>query len=278
MLDIIRNNNPLLIVYPAGAGGEFISKTIANNSPSFNNLEYVLNELNNQIHAKSIVRYSSMWRLPDVDTIIDFNVFNNIDLQLKNVIKDHPSLESCDLYKKYIPTSEILYISPIKELLYFCKLAYVKLAELIPTPISNEYFLTKVNKNITKEEKDIIRKLTNPFPKVWRHEIDILNTKVSYNKEINIIFKHEHNLSDAISRAIKGIETDDYLKNVMPVYKKNFKKFMFINTDELTISSNYFWLEIKKIIPDINVHSAITSTDKWIKKNNKLLEICNSLH
>ena len=74
MLDIIKNNNPLLIVYPTGAGGEFISMTIANNSSNFNNLKYQYRSDNNQIHTHSPIKYTSMWSENDSNTLIDNTV------------------------------------------------------------------------------------------------------------------------------------------------------------------------------------------------------------
>lgn len=269
-LQFLKENPPLVIIYPAGAGGEFISKTIANNSPSFNNLEYLTKNDTNQTHSRSIVRYSSMWQPPDVDTIIDFKVYDSIDKSLRNITKDHPSVESCNLHKKYIPFSEILYIAPVEKISYFCKLAYIKLAELVKTPINKNYFLTNVNDCITDEKFSKILDLTNKFPEVWKHEIDILNTQLSSNDQTNIVFEHNHDLTDVIYEAIKGIKQDNYLKTVMPLYKNNFSKFKFINTDTLTTSSKYFWSEIEKIIPDIDIESSILSTDQWINENELL--------
>ncbi len=267
MLDIIKDNNPLLIVYPTGAGGEFISMTIANNSSNFNNLKYQYRSDNNQIHTHSPIKYTSMWSENDSNTLIDNTVILK-DNYLRNVLKDHPSIKGCNLYKKFIPSVEILYISPVKEVKYFSTLAFAKLAELVKTPIDKEYFFNYVNSNIIEENFNKILNLTSGFPQIWKHEIDILNTELSMDN--NVEFKHEPSLSIHILNL--ELWTNKVLHEILPIYKKTFKKFTFINIDTLINSSENFWKQIKIIIPDINLSIVTASTDAWIKNNNTQCE------
>ena len=78
---------PLLLLYSSGLGGEFITKTLSENSDEFNNVDYHLFEKNNMTSARCCTYYAALWENPDDPTKVYYK-YNNLYFEKDRVDKD----------------------------------------------------------------------------------------------------------------------------------------------------------------------------------------------
>lgn len=266
------NADPVLIVYPAGLGGEHIAHTLSVCCDDFEILSTYVNKKVNQYHTICALKY--------VDLVNDISEFENgleekytgnfVENKKRIVLKDHPSIKSLEFYKKHLPNITVLYIDlpfPKKYSIgYFVNIALKKLAVKVECPITDEYILSTLSTTLTEEQKKFIIDETKKFSWVWRHELYKLIDDMLQHKNVEL----EH--VDSIEKLKKDHESNlinTYI-TFMSEYKSKFKNFNVIDCDGMDTDSTLFWNKMKKVIPNIDIDKAISLTNIWIENNNKL--------
>lgn len=271
-LEDFKNADPVLIVYPAGLGGEHIAYTLSVCCDDFEDLYTYVNKSVNQYHTICALGYMSL-----VEDITKFE--NGLEYRydgdfIKNkkriILKDHPHKNSIDFYKKYLPDITIIYIDlsfPKKySIEYFVNLAIKKLAVRVDCPITHDYIKSTLSNTLTEEQQNYVIEETKKFDWVWRHELyklidDMLN--------LNDAKLEHYSTTDKLKNDHKSNLINTYI-TFLPEYKSKFRNLHVVDCDNLEIDSTVFWNKIKKIIPNLDIERAIKMTNYWITNNNNL--------
>jgi MFS superfamily sulfate permease-like transporter len=268
-LDNIKKSNPVLVVYPAGTGGEHIAHTMSICSNEFEDLQTTFVGKKNQFHTVCALNYSTSFSDINVfSTSIDSRYKGNFyDTGKRIVLKDHPTDMTLDFYSRNFSNINVIFVTPVNEVDYFSKLTFKKLAVKIPTPITKEYIQSEIFNTLTDIEYNHLIDQANCYPWVWRHELHILTHQIREHGKL-VPLEHYDNL-DKIENDHTQTLINTYEK-VLPEYTAKFKNLHLINCDTLRYESEYFWSTIKKIIPSLHLDRAVEITNNWIEKNNKL--------
>ena len=279
-LEEIQNSKPILVIYPAGSGGEHIAYTISKNSSSCYTLPMHYGEHNNQFHVPSALEYYANWG----DITDNSTWFNPVFIEKFNkdqatpgekwfangrhVLKDHPSIESTEVYKKYLPDALVIYMSPIDSADYFSRLLFTKIDRRIKTPITKKFIEEEICKNVPMERLNILIEWSKQYHEVWLHEINSANFALSLGKRLPAHMDDiEYHISEHARNTLLELDT------VVPLLQEKFNNnFKFINSDCLRNESTQFWQSIKLLIKDLNVETSIDSTNDWIARNNSIYE------
>ena len=268
--DEIKNSNPLLMLYPAGSGGEFVSAILANSSESFHNLSYNYSPERNRYNTICPLDYYTNWPdINDTSTWINPN-FVKYRNGLRYVIKDHPMRPCFSLYSRYIPELSAIYMSPVHQLEYFSKLIFIKTSVLCNSPISREFILRCIGNKLTDERISKLIDWSAHQRTFWIHELQNANTMLSLGGDINTL-THEPDLSVHIKMHAEYMRKD--LESTFGVAKYDIKSIRMLNSDSLASDGREFWNVVKDAIPDLNITNALTETEQWILKNNKLISL-----
>jgi hypothetical protein len=266
----IINSNPLLLLYPAGTGGEHIAHTLSKCNSEFEGLVSYYNTSNNQHSTPCIINYAT-----NISDVTNIDAWYNVHYLrshteytgLRFILKDHPVQYAVDFYHEYFPDIQVVMMTPFTEHKYFASLSFKKLARKITTPIDEDFLFKDVSEDLTDTEKYSIISETNRFDWVWLHEIHIMVTNMRHN-EGRVIVHY-----DDLQQAIQGHELHMHrMFNVMAQkVKDTFKNFHLINCDCLTHDSTMFWKDMQLIESSIDIDNAIAITNNWIARNNELL-------
>ena len=268
--DEIKNSNPLLVLYPAGTGGEFVSAIIANSSESFHNLSYNYNYGRNRYNTICPSDYYTNWSdINDTSTWINPAFVKYTD-GLRYVIKDHPMHPCFSLYSKHIPELSAVYMSPVHQIEYFSKLIFIKTSILCNSPITREFILRCIGSKLTDERISMLINWASTQRTFWIHELQNANTLLSLGRDTNKLM-HEPNLSVHIKMHAEYMRKE--LESTFSIAKYNIKNTCMINSDSLVSDGVEFWNSVKDVVPDLNITNALTETRQWILKNNKLISI-----
>lgn len=268
-LDSIKKSNPVLVVYPAGTGGEHISHTLSICSSEFEPLNTKFVEHLNQYHTICVINYSTaISNIDNFSTSIDARYNGDfVKNQKRIVLKDHPTDLTLQFYSKYLDTITVLFVTPVVETDYFTDLTFKKLAVRIPCPIDETYVKHEISDSLTQQECDHLIMQANQYPWVWRHELHILITQMREQRKL-VPIEHFETL-DKIKDDHKNSMISTYITTVSE-YQQAFRNCHVINCDSLKYNSKDFWLQVKKVIPTVDSHRATEITNKWIEQNNKL--------
>lgn len=267
-----KNADPVLIVYPAGLGGEHIAHTLSVCCDDFERLHTYINKNVNQYHTICALKY--------IDLVQDISKFENgfeekytgdfVKNKKRIILKDHPSTKSLEFYSKHLPNIKVIYLDlpfPKKySIEYFVNIALKKLSVKVKCPITTEYILSELSTTLTKAQQTFIINETKKFNWVWRHELYKLIDDVLQHKNVKL----EH--VDSIEKLKKDHQSNlinTYI-TFMHEYRMKFRDFNVIDCDRLDIDSTLFWNKMKRIIPNIDTDKAIGLTNIWIENNNKL--------
>lgn len=274
------NAQPILIVYPAGLGGEHIAHTLSICCDQFEDIHTWVNKNVNQYHSICALRY--------IDLVEDITKFENgietrykgdfVSTKKRIILKDHPSDNSIEFYKRYLPNITIIYIDlsfPKKDSIdYFADLAIKKLAIKIDCPITVDFINSTISPTLSKKQQQFMIDETKKFDWVWRHELyTLLNDMLesdhsSIVKNKNIRLKHNSEIS-VLKEDHKQSLINTYI-TFLPKYRSTFKNLHVVDSDNLDKDSTIFWKKIKKIVPKLDTDKAIGITNRWIENNNKL--------
>lgn len=265
----VIDSNPILIVYPAGTGGEHIAHTLSICSDEFEDLQTKFVPELNQHHTVCVLNYSTAVNdIDDFSTALDSRYEKDFRQQnLRVVLKDHPTDYTLQFYAKHFPDIITLFVTTINEHEYFSDLTFKKLAVRVECPIDIDYLKYEISDSLTEQEYAHLIEQANQFPWVWRHELHILTTQMREQKKL-LPIEHFDTL-DKIKNDHKQTLINTYITTV-PKYKEQLKNCYVIDCDTLKSSSKEFWTQIKNIIPSVDLDRAVKITDSWIEKNNKL--------
>jgi hypothetical protein len=264
----IKNNNPLLIVYPAGTGGEFISNVISQASNSFHELTVRYDADINRFNVSCPIDYFTNWSdVENPHTWINPGFTNQVN-GLRSLIKDHPMPECFKYYRKYMPEVSAIYMTPFSEFEYFSKLLFIKTSKMHTSPIDRNFIHFYISPKLPEDRVEKLVRWANSNTTFWMHELHTVNTWLSMGRYIDH-FVHNANLSDYVDMHVKSIQDD--FRYVLPIVCYNISNTRLINCDSLATDSVNFWRSVQQIINDLDVELAIAKTETWITNNNKLI-------
>lgn len=273
MITSQKLNNPdtILIVYPAGTGGEQIAHTLSVCSKEYEILKTDYNEDKNQYHTVCALNYSTL--ITDIekfDTAIDSRYVFNKNSRKKIILKDHPSERTLEFYSKHLPDITVLFVTPFTEFEYFANLTFNKLAKKITPPITEEFLKKEISDTLSDSEINHLIDQTNQYPWIWRHELHNLIYRIRKDSQLHQ-FYHNDDLSDIKEDHLQTL-INTYIITV-PLYQNKFKNMHKINCDSFIQNSYNFWKSIRPLVPSLDVDNATKITNKWIAQNNKLGEL-----
>jgi hypothetical protein len=259
--------DPVLIVYPAGTGGEHIAHTLSMCCDEFEELETKFVEDLNQHHTICVLNYSTaITNIDDFNTALDARYTRNFDNK-RIVLKDHPTELTLEFYSKHLPDITTIFVTPIKEVDYFADLTFKKLAVKVDCPITEDYIRYEISDTLTNEEYAHLIAQANQYDWVWRHELHILTHQI---REQGKLLPIEHfDTLDKIKNDHKQTLINTYITTVSE-YKNKLQNCYTVNCDSLKYDSTEFWQQVKEIIPTLDLDRAIKITNTWVEKNNKL--------
>lgn len=264
----VKNSNPLLIIYPAGTGGEFITGVLSQSSESFHNLVTYHNTELNRYSVICPLDYSSNWS--DLDDPYTWVNYRNVSTfsNRRFILKDHPIMDHVQVYYKYLPNIPVIYMTPFKEFDYFGKLIFIKTAKLCTGVIDDSFIKTAIGNNLTDARMKCLLEWANNNQQFWLHELYIANTTLSEGKDITN-FRHIPDLAEHIKLHTGSIKHS--FNFTLPKYCYYFPKTKLLNCDSLRTDGVEFWKDMKNIVEDIDMDFALEKTAEWISKNNKLV-------
>jgi hypothetical protein len=262
----INDGNPVLFLYHAGGGGEFISKTFAANHPDFHPLDFVMNE-RNQCHSIGPIHYASQW--PDRDqpeTWVNHR-FKVTTPGLDYVSKDHPTAFNVAQYLKHMPRLMIIYMTATDHKEHFARLVFAKVARRIESPVTVDYIRSDVNDLLNPQEESELIAWSSQYPWVWSHELMIANTRLKDGRGL-AKFDHEDSLDKYIS---DHVAQDHEYDRMIAEFQRSEYRIYTIGTDPLVTASRPFWQSLQLAFPKLDVAECVAATDEWIANNHRLL-------
>jgi hypothetical protein len=269
LLNEIRNCNPVLIVYPAGTGGEHIAHTLSSCSDEFEILKTNYVSSVNQHHTICVLKYSTHINdLDDFDSALDERYTGNFSKTNKRIVlKDHPTNTTLEFYSEYLKDALVFLVYPLENAQYFAELTFKKLGVKVYSPMDQTYIRSQISTSLTKEEESYIIGQVGQYEWVWRHEI---HNMISLMKDTNSFVKIQHH--DTLDTIVEEHKHSiiNSLDNMVPKFQSAMPFSHVINCDCLIKESTDFWKQIQTHIKSLDVDKATTMTNLWIKNNNKL--------
>lgn len=267
----IQKKNPVLIVYPAGVGGEHIAHTLSLCSEEFETTQTHFNPKVNQYHTICLFRYSSeIPNIDDINTAIDSKYKGDVNNNLRIVLKDHPTERTLQFYSRHFNSIKTLFLIPtqLASIDYFSELTFKKLAVKVKCPINQSYVENEISPSLDQQQMQHIIECANCYEWVWRHELHILNTKI---RDIGLEAKlrHTDTLNEAISHHKNELINIQYK---VAEYSSILQNCHSISVDDIVIKQNSesLWEQINKHVGSIDVAKAIDITNTWINNNKEL--------
>ena len=265
----INEMRPLLLLYSSGTGGEFITKTISENSNDFNKVESFIDDNNNLTSARCCLYYGAIWKNPDdPSTWIDHNAVPQ-DKSKRVVIKDHPSLYFAKYYWRYLSNLQVIHLAVNEEIDYFSKLTMNKLAYRVNSDNVDKFYINKyISETATQQRIDDIVNWAKSYHWVWSTELQTINSLLSkqvdvsnfwHNDNIDILIKNQ---SIAISWESGQLRT--FLSDI-------YDNYTTVYVDSLAYDGIDFWNQIKVCIPNLELSKCLEKTTEWIDHNNKVM-------
>ena len=267
----IQKNNPVLIVYPAGVGGEHIAHTLSLCSEEFEVTHTRFNPDVNQYHTICLFRYSSeIPDISDINTAIDSQYDGDVNNNLRIVLKDHPTERTLQFYSRHFNSIKTLFLTPTQQasIDYFSELAFKKLAVKVRCPINKSYVENEISPSLDQQQMQHIIKCANHYDWVWRHELHILNTEIR-DIGLEAVLRHTDTLDEAIGHHKNELINTQYK---VAEYRSTLQDCHSISVDDIAIKQNSesLWEQINKHVGSIDVAKATNITNTWINKNNEL--------
>jgi hypothetical protein len=267
--DKIKNSNPLILVYPGGSGGEFVTQTLSAASESFHALPSTYDASINRIELSSPLRFQYRW--PDVnnpETWVDPEFIDTSDDNLRYIIRLHPETTIVQKLGQHLPNAEILYMTPLAECEYFSKLLFLKTAYKLEIPTTPAVIRAEVGPGLNAFQLYRIVNWVNAQSEVWSPELGHLSFLLKDGQDINDVPNdanpYSHIRKYKYSMYQRYYETCQYFEDVFDVVHN-------INSDSLTTDGIEFWSRIKEIVPNLDLDYAISKTRDWISKNNAII-------
>ena len=270
--EIIDNNKIVMLLYPAGVGGEFITKLIADHTTRFNNIHSIPNTETNQHSVICLLRkLSTLTDLKDKETWLNEHYFENNHEYDENKLflnRDHPDMHVLRNLMLIADHTRVLFLDPGNSIEYFSKLFLKKMAERVTIPLTNEFLTHRITNNASEQE--MLHEVTKDYDWVWTHEMSSWLVKYRSPTEHDLSFIHHDSVQPQLDFLI-----DSAAVNTRNVYSMSrwFKSFKVLHTDELPHSSDKLLSEIAAIYNDFDVTTAKPLLDKWIEDNNNLKDI-----
>ena len=267
----IKNNNPVVFLYHAGSGGEFISKTFSEIAEGFHCLPFHHNHDTNQYHAISPLHYSTQWTEPDNPFTWMNEKFVKTENMKRFVTKDHITNTNMKRYHCFLPDAHYIYLYAMKEREHFAKLAFAKLSVQIEPKDAENFIYENVNDLISMKHKEMILEWASRYEWVWSHELMICNTRLHDGKRLSD-YRHEKSLRNHVHTHVVGdMHFFNYIKTN---WKNKFNNLKFMCIDELAVKCKQkFWTDILFAAnAELRNELPMDATNDWICRNNELLD------
>lgn len=265
----INNMRPLLLLYSSGTGGEFITKTIAENSNEFNPVGNYLDNENNLTSSRCCVHYGAIWTNPDdPSTWIDHTVGSQ-DKSRRVIIKDHPSLYFAKYYWRYLSNLQVIHLAVREQVKYFSELTINKLSMRVNRSDITDLYVNKyISETATPERINDIIQWAKPYPWVWSTELHTLNSHLSNGVDVSA-FHHNHEISALVQNQFEAIAWESgRLRSFLGDIYDNYTT---VYVDSLAHDGVDFWNQMQVHIPSLELSKCIQQTTKWIEHNNKIM-------
>ena len=265
----VNKSRPVLILYSSGTGGEFITSTLSKVSNSFNHVNWIINENVNTTHLTCVLDYGTIW--DDAEDPSTWFCNRNLDDLIgdrRYLFRDHPSEYYARLYNKYLPDMQVMNLTLRDNYDYYAKLTFAKLSKkVLVSEFTFDYAFNNISANIDLSLFNEIHKWASDYHWIWEHELNIVHNKIKCNESIEY-YDHMDSLeSHVASQEVAIREQSNILSDQLSFV---FNNYVEIDITDIT-SSHSMWNQIKDVIPDINLHEAVTLTDEWQTKNRNLL-------
>ena len=267
--DKIKNSNPLVLVYPGGAGGEFVTQTLSAASESFHALPSTYDASINRIELSSPLLFQYRW--PDLnnpETWVDPKFVDTSDENLRYIIRLHPEATLVQHLRQHLPDAEILYMTPLAECEYFSKLLFMKTARKLEIPTTPEVIRAEIGTGLNAFQLHRLVNWVNAQPAVWSSGLGYLSFLLKDGQDINNVLNdtnpYSHIRKYKYSIYQRYYETCQHFEDAFSVVHN-------INSDSLTTDGIEFWSKIKEVVPNLDLDYAISKTSNWILKNNTLI-------
>lgn len=266
----IKNSNPLLIVYPGGSGGEFVANIISQASKSFNKLPNKYNEDTNRIEVSAPLKFQHEWTDMNDPTTWITPEFEHQGNNLRYVLRLHPDAGLVNNILNHMPNVEILYMTPLAYTEYFAKLLFIKTSYKITQPVNGEQLRKGVTASIDDIGREKVAEWINSqnYP-IWSVDLGELCYLIKNNKDLTSI-RHSPDPMQFIRKYMYSMHLS--FVNTCQHLEDTFDKVRSVNSDSLTTDGIEFWNNIKIFVPDLDLEYALLETNKWISRNNKLIE------
>jgi hypothetical protein len=265
----INDMRPLLLLYSSGLGGEFITKTLSENSDEFNNVDYHLFEKNNMTSARCCTYYAALWENPDdPSTWVDPTVSAQ-DKTKRVILKDHPSLYFAKYYWRYLSNLQVIHLAVKEEIDYFSKLAINKLAFRVYSDHVTENYVNKyISETATTERINSIIDWAKPYHWVWGSELQTINSHLSQGLDISTV-RHNDDVDVLVQNQFKAMswESGQLRTHLSEIYTN----YTTVYVDSLAHDGIEFWNQMKSCVPSLELDKCIKETSYWIENNHKIM-------
>ena len=265
----IRDSDPLLIVYPGGTGGEFVSNILSQCSSSFNALPNKYNDVTNRIEVVSPLNFQHSWLdYRNTDTWIS-SEFEHRNNNLRYVLRLHPDVGIVNSILTHMPDIEIMYMTPLSQSEYFSKLLFIKIAHIIDTPINAIDLNKGVTASLSNTDREIVSSWINSIPdKIWSIELGDICHIMKNGKDLRS-FNYSKSPMQYVRKYMYSMHLSFY--NTCQHFEHLCKKLHIVCSDSLASDGVQFWNTVQTFIPDLDMSTVLDETNKWINKNNTII-------
>jgi hypothetical protein len=270
----INMSRPVLILYSAGTGGEFITSLLAEVSDEFNPIgSAARNKKTNRTNVNCVLEYSALWTsLTNPKTWVSSHVDKTMIGSKRYLIKDHPNVLS-NCYKKHLPNVTVLHFVAKENFEYFAKLAFAKLQKKIQlSEITLDYMINNITPAAYEDLFLSVYNWASKYTWVWQHELQtITQAFMSANTIVLNSYEHNDSLQKYIDEHVTHIKKESNASGELALSFAWFENYKTIDITDINSSRN-MWKQISKVINITDIESAIRKTDAWQKRNRRLIE------
>jgi hypothetical protein len=267
----INNSRPVLLLYSAGTGGEFIASLLQEVSDEFNPLgTTVYNKDRNRTHINCVLDYSVLWKDPDnPKTWVPHYVDKHMIGSKRYLLKDHPNVLS-KYYNKYLPNVTVLHLITNDNYDYYARVTFAKLQnKVLPSEVNHEFIFKNLTHTVDEHMAAIVYNWASKYDWVWQHELQTivqlyLSNRKHQIKDISHIDSIQMYVDDQLLTIKKECEI---MSDTLALTFKNYNAIDVTNI----YSSRKMWKQVKEVINITDIEKAIRRTDAWHKRNRKLL-------
>ena len=270
----INMSRPVLILYSAGTGGEFITSLLAEVSDEFNPIgSPIRDKKTNRTNVNCVLEYSALWKShTNPKTWVSSHVDKTMIGSKRYLIKDHPNVLS-ECYKKHLPNVTVLHFVAKENFEYFAKLTFAKLQKKIQlSEITLDYMINEISPTTDEDLFLNVYNWASKYTWVWQHELQtITQAFMSANTTVLNNYGHNDSIQKYIDEHVTHIKKESNASSELALSFAWFENYNAIDISDIKSSRN-MWEQFKQIINITDIESAIRKTDAWQTRNRKLIE------